>query len=109
MNENEKQNVKLAEMSKDIKHIKEALDRQIESYNGKFRMTDDRITREVGANKKLIDLHCVRIRGVEKEQAETKTKLSVATTKLAIFISGVIFAGIFLLENFVDYLKHLTK
>ena len=60
--ENNKQDIQLAELSKDVKYIKEALDRQIESYNGKFRMTDDRITREVGANKILIDNHCSRIR-----------------------------------------------
>jgi len=65
--ENNKQDIQLAELSKDVKHIKEALDRQIESYNGKFKMTDDRITREVGANKTLIDLHCIRIRANEQK------------------------------------------
>jgi len=60
--ENNKQNITLAEMGKDIKYIIDRLDKLIESYNGKFRMTDDRITREVGANKILIDNHCSRIR-----------------------------------------------
>jgi len=61
---------------------------------------DNKITRETGNNKKLLDLHCPRIRKLEEKQA-------IIITKLAIFISGVIFTGIFLLDNFVDWLKHL--
>jgi len=104
-NENNKQDIQLAELSKDVKHIKEALDRQIESYNGKFRMTDDRITREVGANKTLIDLHCKRIREVEKEQAEMKTKQEVNKTKLGALILVISSACTFI-ANYVLQARH---
>jgi len=98
--ENNKQNITIAEIQKDVKYIKEALDRQIESYNGKFRMTDDRITKEVGANKTLIDNHCKRIRELEVKEATT-------TTKLTMVISGIVFAGVFLLDQIVDAIKHI--
>ncbi len=65
-NENNKQNVDIAVIKEDVKHIKEALDRQIENYNGKFRMVDDRITTGHAELKSLIDNHCGRIRATEK-------------------------------------------
>jgi len=67
MNENNKQNIELAEIKKDIKYIKEALDRQINSYNGKFLMTDNRITEARVELKTMIDGHCSRIRTAEQK------------------------------------------
>lgn len=79
---------KLAEIMLKLEHIDENQSNMIESYNGKFKMTDDRITRECKVIEKIDD----RLQAVEVKQA-------IVVTKLAMLVSGAIFALYFLIER----------
>ncbi len=67
---NEEQNIAITETRSDVKHIKESIDHMIESYNGKFRMIDDRITKDKKDSQKQLDNHCPRIRKIENRIIE---------------------------------------
>ena len=94
----------LAEIQKDIKHnaetqrkgfedMKQHQDNILVSQNGKNRMIDDRITKEC----KVIDKIDNRLQAVEIKQA-------VVVTKLAMLISGAIFALYFAIEKLYDFI-----
>ena len=85
-------------------------DRIIESQNGKNKMLDGRITSVDKLHQKQADLHCNEIKAVKEAQGEIKTRLSVATTKLAVIISGIIFAVVFAFDRVASWFDHiLTK
>jgi len=90
-------------MDEKFENFNKRSDRIIESFNGKFKMTDDRITGVDKKHQKQADNHCPRIRELEKKQA-------IITTKLAFFISGIVFAIIFAFDRMADWFHHiLTK
>ena len=81
----------LAEIQKDIQHFKENQDKgfkhieeqqsnMIESYNGKFLMVDNRITK----GEKHTDNLCERTREVEKIQAVRISTMTKVIAALAI-------------------------
>ena len=70
----------LAEIQKDLTHILKDQSRMIESYNGKFEMTDDRITRVCDKAIKLEE----RITEAEKVQAVRISNMTKVIAGLAI-------------------------
>ena len=91
--------ITLVKIQKDIAYIREAhkkcfedikgqQSRMIESYNGKFKMTDDRITKE-----------CEVISGMNKRLQKVEIKQAVVVTKLAMLFSGAVFGVYFLFEK----------
>lgn len=82
-------------------------DRIIESFNGKNKMTDDRITAVDKKHQKQADNHCRDLKIVKKEQEGIKVKLATTTTKLAFIISGIIFAVVFFFDRIATYIDNL--
>ena len=79
-----------------------ALDNSKVSYNGKLKMVDDRITKEENERERCYNGHEERLRSVETKQA-------VVITKLAMIISGVIFAITFAFDKIWDFVKDVFK
>jgi hypothetical protein len=92
MTQDNKQNTSIAKLEEAIryltksqeegfKHLEEQQSRMIESYNGKFKMTDDRITRVCDKHNRLD----TRLQDVEKVQA---VRISNLTKVIAGFAIG---------------------
>lgn len=89
-------------MDRNFNEIKVSLDNQKVSYNGKFKMVDDRVTEETKERILCYKDHEDRLKTVEVRQA-------VVTTKLAMIISGIVFFGVFAVEKIYDFIKDLFK
>ena len=97
----------LAEIQKDIKYnaekqkkgfedIKQHQENIIISQNGKNKMLDDRISKE-----------CLVIDKIDERLQSVEVKQAVVVTKLAMLISGAIFAVYFLIERAWEFIINL--